>query len=168
MCRRLWCSRWQQVPQALSLLGGQAAWILCMLFVTSRRLRMSFLRNITSGLRSLFQKKQVDRDLNEELSAYQEMAAEEKIKDGLSRTGDLRAVRLERGSLELTKGGRPFRRLGIVCGDVLAGLTLWHPHVAQVARVYWYCCSDFDLPHRRQHRHLQLDQCAVVSQRAGT
>ena len=64
---------------------------------------MSFLRNITSGLRSLFQKKQVDRDLNEELSAYLEMAAEEKIKDGMSRTEDLRAVRLERGSLELTK-----------------------------------------------------------------
>ena len=64
---------------------------------------MSFLRNITSGLRSLFQKKQVDRDLNEELSAYLEMAAEEKIKDGMSRKEDLRAVRLERGSLELTK-----------------------------------------------------------------
>ena len=64
---------------------------------------MSFLRNITSGLRSLFQKKQVDRDLNEELSAYLEMAAEEKIKDGMSRKEGLRAVRLERGSLELTK-----------------------------------------------------------------
>jgi hypothetical protein len=45
----------------------------------------------------------VDRDLNEELSTYLEMAAEEKIKDGMSRTEDLRAVRLERGSLELTK-----------------------------------------------------------------
>jgi len=45
---------------------------------------MPFLRNITSGLRSLFQKEQVDRELDEELRAYQEMATEEKRK-GFSR-----------------------------------------------------------------------------------
>src|SRR5207253_4001132 len=70
---------------------------------TSRRLRMSFLRNITKGLRSLFRKQQVDRELDEELRAYQEMGAEEKMKDGLSRKEALRAVRLERGSLEVSK-----------------------------------------------------------------
>jgi hypothetical protein len=64
---------------------------------------MSLLRNIASGLRSLFQKKQVDEELNEELRAYQEMAAEEKMKQGMSRNDALRAVRLERGSLEVTK-----------------------------------------------------------------
>jgi hypothetical protein len=46
---------------------------------------MPFLRNITSGLRSLFRKVQVDRELDEELRAYQDMAAEEKMKDGMSR-----------------------------------------------------------------------------------
>src|SRR5438045_8915868 len=70
---------------------------------TSRRLRMSFLRNITKGLRSLFRKEQVDREFDEELRAYQEMAAEEKMKDGMSRKEALRAVRLERGSLEVGK-----------------------------------------------------------------
>src|SRR5437879_9620381 len=70
---------------------------------TSRRLPMSFLRNITKGLRSLFRKQQVDRELDEELRAYQEMGAEEKMKDGLSRKEALRAVRLERGSLEVSK-----------------------------------------------------------------
>src|SRR5215472_15394227 len=64
---------------------------------------MSLLRNITSGLRSLFRKEQVDRELDEELRAYQEMAAQEKIKDGMSRKEALRAVRLERGSLEVSK-----------------------------------------------------------------
>jgi hypothetical protein len=34
---------------------------------------MPFLRNITSGLRSLFRKNQVDRELDEELGAYLEM-----------------------------------------------------------------------------------------------
>jgi predicted permease len=64
---------------------------------------MPFLRNITSGLRSLFRKEQVDRELDEELRAYQDMAAEEKMKDGMTRKEALRAVRLERGGLEVSK-----------------------------------------------------------------
>ena len=64
---------------------------------------MSFLRNITSGLRSLFRKEQVDRELDEELRVYQEMAVDEKMKGGMSRKEALRAVRLERGSLEVSK-----------------------------------------------------------------
>ena len=64
---------------------------------------MSLLRNIASGLRSLLRKEQFDRELDEELRAYQEMAAEEKMKDGMSRKEALRAVRLERGSLEVSK-----------------------------------------------------------------
>jgi putative ABC transport system permease protein len=64
---------------------------------------MSFLRNITSGLRSLLRKEQVDQELNEELSAYLDMAAAEKMKQGMSRKDALRAVHLERGNLEVTK-----------------------------------------------------------------
>src|SRR5690348_218802 len=64
---------------------------------------MSFLRNITTGLRSLFRKEQVDQELEEELRAYQEMATAEKMKNGMSRKEALRAVRLERGSLEVSK-----------------------------------------------------------------
>lgn len=64
---------------------------------------MSLLRNVAHGLRSLFRKEQVNRELDEELAAYLEMAAEERMKDGLSRKEALRAVRLERGSLEVSK-----------------------------------------------------------------
>jgi predicted permease len=64
---------------------------------------MSFLRNITKGLRSLFRKEQVDRELDEELAAYLEMEAAEKMRQGVSRKDALREVRLERGSLEVTK-----------------------------------------------------------------
>src|SRR5438094_10669707 len=64
---------------------------------------MSLLRNITSGLRSLFRKDQVDRELDEELGAYLEMEAAERMKQGMSRKDAVRAVRLERGSLEITK-----------------------------------------------------------------
>src|SRR4029077_15740568 len=64
---------------------------------------ISLLRNITSGLRSLFRKEQVDRELDEELHAYLEMEAAEKMRQGLSRKDALREVRLERGSPEITK-----------------------------------------------------------------
>ncbi len=64
---------------------------------------MSWLRNIASGLRSLFRKDQVDRELDEELGAYLEMAAAEKMREGMSRKEAVRAVRLERGGLELAK-----------------------------------------------------------------
>src|SRR5690242_5320021 len=64
---------------------------------------MAFLRNIVTGLRSLFRKERVDRELDEELGAYLEMAAAEKMRQGVSRKDAVRAVRLERGTLEITK-----------------------------------------------------------------
>jgi putative ABC transport system permease protein len=64
---------------------------------------MSLLRNVARGLRSLFRKEQVSRELDEELNGFLEMAAEEKMKQGMSPKDALRAVRLERGSLDVTK-----------------------------------------------------------------
>lgn len=64
---------------------------------------MSLMRNLASGLRSLFRKKQADRELTEELSGFLEMAAEEKIKQGMSREDARRAVRLEQGNFEVTR-----------------------------------------------------------------
>src|SRR5438094_9650291 len=64
---------------------------------------MSLLRSMVVGLRSLFRKEQVSQELDEELNGFLEMAAEEKIKQGMSRKDALRAVRLEMGSLEITK-----------------------------------------------------------------
>src|SRR5437879_9264690 len=64
---------------------------------------MSLFRNLATGLRSLFLKNQVDRELDEELGAYLEMEAAEKMRQGVSRKDALREVRLERGSLAVTK-----------------------------------------------------------------
>jgi hypothetical protein len=64
---------------------------------------MSVLRNIASGLRSLFRRKQVGQELDEELSGFLEMAAEEKMKQGMSHRDAVRAVRLERGNVEIAK-----------------------------------------------------------------
>src|SRR5580693_9313310 len=64
---------------------------------------MSLLRSLSDGLRSLFRKERVSQELDEELNGFLEMAAEEKMKQGMSRKDALRAVRLEQGSLEVTK-----------------------------------------------------------------
>src|SRR5260370_14609042 len=64
---------------------------------------VSLLRSIRGGLRSLFRKERVGRELDEELNSLLEMAAEEKVRQGMSRKEALRAVRLERGNLEGTK-----------------------------------------------------------------
>jgi macrolide transport system ATP-binding/permease protein len=64
---------------------------------------MSLLRAITGGLGSLFRKEQVDRELDEELRGFLQMAVEEKMKQGMSRKEALRAVRLERGRLDVAK-----------------------------------------------------------------
>src|SRR6266550_6499970 len=64
---------------------------------------MSLLRSLSDGLRSLLRKERVEGELDEELNGFLEMAAEEKMKQGMSRKDAHRAVRLERGSLEVTK-----------------------------------------------------------------
>src|SRR5215469_4429004 len=64
---------------------------------------MSLLRNIASGLRALFRRERVEREMEEELHAYVEMAIEEKMQQGMSREAAARAVRLERGSLDGAK-----------------------------------------------------------------
>src|SRR5215475_9224045 len=64
---------------------------------------MSLIRRLTSGLRSLFRKEQVNRELDEELRSYLEMAVEEKIQGGMSPRDARRAVRLEHGHADTTK-----------------------------------------------------------------
>src|ERR1700686_976911 len=63
----------------------------------------SLLRSLSDGLRSLFRKQRVEGDLDEELRDFLDMAAQEKIKQGMSRKDALRAVRLELGTIEVTK-----------------------------------------------------------------
>src|SRR5260370_23437712 len=64
---------------------------------------MSLLRSLSGGLPSLFRRERVNQELDEELNGFLEMTAEETVKQGMSRKDALRAVRLERGNLEVTK-----------------------------------------------------------------
>jgi putative ABC transport system permease protein len=64
---------------------------------------MRLLHTIAAGLRSLLRRKKTEQELDEELGAFLELAAEEKMKCGMSRKEALREVRLERGNLEVSK-----------------------------------------------------------------
>ena len=64
---------------------------------------MSLLRNIAGGLRGLFRKEQVERELDEELRGYLDAAVIEKMRRGMSREQALRAARIEMGSAESVK-----------------------------------------------------------------
>ena len=59
---------------------------------------MNVLTNILRGLRSLFQKRRVDQELDEELAAFAEASAADKQRAGMSPQAAARAARIEIGS----------------------------------------------------------------------
>jgi hypothetical protein len=64
---------------------------------------MSLLRNLSSGVRALFHKEQVEREMDEELKGYLDDAVKDKMRTGMSREEALRAVRVEMGSVDAVK-----------------------------------------------------------------
>lgn len=64
---------------------------------------MSLLRTIVSGLRTLLRKEDVERDLDDEVQQYLELASQEHIRSGMSREAAERLARIELGGVEATK-----------------------------------------------------------------
>src|ERR1700686_529438 len=64
---------------------------------------MSLLRNLAGGLRGLFRKEQVEREIDEELDGYLDAAMNEKMRSGMSREEAMRAARIEMGGAESVK-----------------------------------------------------------------
>jgi putative ABC transport system permease protein len=64
---------------------------------------MSLISRLNSLWRNLFHKEQVEEELNDEVTAYLEMAVETKVKEGLSEEEARRAARLEVGGIEQIK-----------------------------------------------------------------
>jgi predicted permease len=64
---------------------------------------VSFLHSILAGLGRLVGRERAEREMDEELRSYVQMAADDKVAEGMSREGALRAARLEMGSVETVK-----------------------------------------------------------------
>jgi putative ABC transport system permease protein len=60
-------------------------------------------KSVGGGLRALFRKQQVERDLDEELRAYLESAIQHKMRAGMSREEAVHEARIEMGSMEVLK-----------------------------------------------------------------
>lgn len=64
---------------------------------------MRNLRRFTSGVAAVFQKRQSERDLDDEVRSYVEASAAEKMRAGMSRDQAIRAARLEFDGVEAVK-----------------------------------------------------------------
>src|SRR5882757_11182157 len=64
---------------------------------------MPLLQNLIDGIKALFHKEQRSQDMDEELLAFQQASAQEKIRSGLSPHEAHRAARIEMGSIETIK-----------------------------------------------------------------
>jgi hypothetical protein len=64
---------------------------------------MNTIRNLKSGLKSLFQKPRVDRELEEELETYEQASVQHKQQAGMSQQAARRAARAEIGSRDSVK-----------------------------------------------------------------
>ena len=64
---------------------------------------MALLRNLVGGISGMFRKKQVEREMDEELSAYLEAAVKQKMSAGMNRSEATRAARIEMGGTESIK-----------------------------------------------------------------
>jgi predicted permease len=64
---------------------------------------MARMRRFAAGLAALLRRRRADRDLDDELRAYLDAAAEDKIRAGLPRAAAVQAARAEMGSIEAVK-----------------------------------------------------------------
>src|SRR5579859_3293619 len=64
---------------------------------------MALLKSLVAGVRSLFQKDRMEREMDEELRDYVEAATREKMRGGMSREQAARAARMEMGGVEAVK-----------------------------------------------------------------
>jgi putative ABC transport system permease protein len=64
---------------------------------------MALLKNFVAGLRGLFRKEQVEREMDEELKEYLDTATRDKIRAGMTSDQATRAARIEMGGMEALK-----------------------------------------------------------------
>jgi len=68
-----------------------------------KEIAMFRIRSVVAGLRALFRKRQVEREMDEELRDYLDAAAKDKMRSGMSREEATRAARVEMGSVDAVK-----------------------------------------------------------------
>jgi len=90
---------------------------------------MSLVPSLSEGFRSLFRKERVEGELDEEVRAFLDLAAEEKMKQGMSRKDALRACAWS-GAISKSRRKRSLRTLGSFVETCWQDFALCGTHVA--------------------------------------
>jgi predicted permease len=80
------------------------------------------IRHLNSFLRNIFYKKRLDRDLDEEIQSYLDLAATEKLRDGMSADDAAREARKELGGVEQVKESVRDIRIGLTVATLMQDL----------------------------------------------
>jgi len=117
---------------------------------------MSLLRSLSDGLRSLFFEGAVGQELDENCVVSWIRAAEEKMKQGMSRKERFGAVRLEEEAPEVTK--EVVRSVGweSFVETLWQDLRFGARHAAQESRLYRRGCDHTCPRHRHEHRRYSV------------
>ena len=84
--------------------------------------------------RNLFRRRQVERDLDQELRSYADMLADEKAQSGMTRPEAERAARIELGGIEQVKEQVRASRTGAWLDTLAGDLRYASPHPAAKSR----------------------------------
>src|SRR5271170_3560673 len=115
---------------------------------------MELIRILLSRCAALFRGRKLDEELDEELRAHIELAAEEKQKRGMSEAEARQAALREFGGVTQAKEDYRLRRGLPFPGNAGPGPAVWSSSALQVPGICRNSCSDPDSRHRRQYRHL--------------
>jgi hypothetical protein len=117
---------------------------------------MTFLHRLASVLAWLFHRKRAEQALDDELQAFIDISAAEKVRDGLPPEEARRLAMLELGGLEQAKERvRTYRHGGSL--DEVGRDVVCLPHVRQESWLHYRHCVDPRAGYRGQYGYLQLD-----------
>ena len=121
---------------------------------------MTLLHRLASVLRWVFSRDRAERGLDDELQAFVDMAAADRMRDGLPAAEARRLAILELGGVEQAKERVRTDRHGAWLDEVGPRHSLRLPHVPQGPRLHRRHRPHARARHRRQHGDLQPDRRA--------
>ena len=129
---------------------------------------MDWLTNFARGIASLFQRRRVERELDEELQGYLEASAAHKQRNGMTEEEARRAASAELGSGNSVKHQIWSSRWESTIEGILQDIRRQRAQPRQESRLHCDRTAFSGARHRRQHGHLYFDQPGSASQSPGS
>src|SRR5438128_12574174 len=128
---------------------------------------MTLLQRLASVLRWLAHRNRAEQDLNDEVQAFVDMAAADKVRNGALSSEARRMAILDRGGIEQTKERVRIYRHGALLRRCWTRRSICLPHLRQTSRLHVRRRAHAGAGYRRQYGDLQPDRCADAPMAAG-